>query len=433
MRLRDYQRDGANKIWQALQTKRSVCAVSATGSGKTVTFSAIARKWPGRVLVLVHREELLKQTPDDLDVRMIMTYRARGMEENPDLIIIDECHRGEFNPVFEAHPNAKILGFTATPVRLSKKNPLSDQYERLVVIKDTPELIAEGFLVKPRTFALQLGADDVARLKKANTGDFTGKSLDLVFGSDRLIKLTVEQWREKCQDRKTMVFAGTTKQAAQLRAAFQAEGVQVFAYDSVNNEANERVEIVEGFKAAAPGSVLINVGVFTEGFDCPSVDAIIFARSTASLSLFIQVAGRGARLFPGKKDFLLIDLGNNILKQSGEVNHGLWEDSRDWQRLFQGKRGSKSLGAPLYRFCDNCGQMEPVQVKVCGECGTPFPPPKPKQEASESAKVIELGKQKRGLRREQGLAKTYADLLKIEKERGYKNGWALHIWNSRKR
>ena len=62
--------------------------------------------------------------------------------------------------------------------------------------------------------------------------------------------------------------------------------------------------------------------------------------------------------------------------------------------------------------------MEPVQVKICGECGTPFPPPKPKQEASESAKVIELGKQKRGLRREQGAAKTYVDLLKIEKERG---------------
>ena len=377
-KLRDYQ-EGANRDLLPLLVKhKKVVAVAGTGAGKTVMMTRLISdalpKTKGKIAVFVDSIDLVKQTSeafqkqgiqhqritaktkviyDDFQVYIVMvqTYLSR-IKKTPDYLpgvtfcVVDECHIKTYNQLMEVYPEAYFLGYTATPVYMGKKESMSDYYNYCHVIKDVPDLIDMGALNPEKAYVTQLGANDLDKLKKSSTGDFTGSSLDLVFNSERIIDLTYAQWDERCRGIKTVIYASSIEHCKALTEYFTARGVNCRSQDSKNNSDAQRTGTVQWFREAKGEAVLINVATFVKGFDVPDIGAIILAFSTLSLSKFVQVCGRGGRLAEGKDSFILIDLGNNILKSNGKVNHGLWSDARDWKSLFEGKRAPATWKVP---------------------------------------------------------------------------------------
>ena len=82
---------------------------------------------------------------------------------------------------------------------------------------------------------------------------------------------------------------------------------------------------------AAPIQVLVNVDIFSEGFDCPDVEFVQLARPTLSLAKYLQMVGRGLRVAKGKKNCVIID--NVGLYRVFGLPSQVW----NWNAMFEGK------------------------------------------------------------------------------------------------
>jgi len=182
-----------------------------------------------------------------------------------------------------------------------------------------------------------------------------------------------------------MIFTSSTETNAIYAELFKDKNVKT--YDSVNNNSNEREGIVEWFRNT-PDAVLINTGCFTKGFDVCDVEVILMARATKSLSLWIQIAGRGARKTSKieKPHFTLIDGGNN------NAEHGIFSFDRDWKKIFFDKQ-RKSFLLDIYE-CEECGYNFEKKDKICPNCGAEIPEKEPPEEKEEKEFVIIGGKNK---------------------------------------
>ena len=83
---------------------------------------------------------------------------------------------------------------------------------------------------------------------------------------------------------------------------------------------------------AAPIQVLVNVDIFSEGFDCPDIEFVQLARPTLSLAKYLQMVGRGLRVAKGKKNCVIID--NVGLYRVFGLPSQVW----NWNAMFEGKR-----------------------------------------------------------------------------------------------
>lgn len=431
---REYQVKGYNDVLNALNNYKSAVYSLPTGGGKTFLFTMITKYFTKnlnkKVLVLCHRKELVKQTinsfarvgitseaiypkvkkphhKSEAYVGMIETINNR-LKSNPDffkdvgLVICDECHILVFNKVFDYFPNAKILGCTATPVLTQRETyykceycnreynelkechgielmewsrplTMSKFYDTIVLGPSIAYLIENGYLVKETSFIKKY--IDETKLSVGSDGDFTKKSQELAFDEDSAFNVVLN-YKELCLGKKTMIFTASTKTNTLLIEEFKKNGIEnVKSYDSRNNKSNERESITKWFECSADG-VLINTGVFTTGFDDPTVQAILMARSTMSLSLHHQIAGRGGRITDKifKDTFIYIDGGGNIAR------HLEWSDpSIDWERIFYkgvGEDKPKKQALDQITDCENCGMLYYKNTKVCPECGHErFTPP----------------------------------------------------------
>lgn len=432
---RPYQEQGYNDVLNSFNTYRKTLYFLPTGGGKTFLFTMLAKYFTQnlkqKVLVLCHRKELVEQTIEsfarvgvtseaiypkvrkphhksDAYVGMIETIYNR-LNDNPNffndigLIICDECHILVFNKVFDYFPNSKILGCTATPVLTQRETyfkcsrcdreynelkeccevelmewsrplTMSKFYESIVLGPSIAYLIENGYLVKETSFIKKY--IDETKLSVGSDGDYTKKSQEEAFDDDAVFNVVLN-YKELCFGKKTMIFTASTKTNLLLLDEFKKQGIEnVFAYDSRNNKSTERKKIVEEFKNSSDG-ILINTGVFTTGFDDTTVQAIIMARSTLSLSLHHQIAGRGGRITDKifKDTFIYIDGGGNIAR------HLEWSDpSVDWERIFYkgvGEDKPKKQSLEQITDCENCGMLFVKNTKVCPECGfeKEVPPP----------------------------------------------------------
>ena len=391
--LYPHQRDFLDEILQSLKINNSVCAQLSTGGGKTVVFTELVRILDSKTLILVDSEDLVNQTVDTfkkqgLDVGCILAGNKKHpqnqvivamvkslfnrVKKNTRLLndiqycVIDECHIWEFNKLFEFLPNAKRIGFTATPVRLkrykvdeeySELETMSMWYDDIVCGKPISWLMENGYLIPEKNEYIDF---DSSGLKIDASGEFTASSLKEVFQSESYTKALRKTFDTLCDGKKTMIFTSATETNLLYSKLFSDKNVKT--YDSVNNTPNERDDIVEWFKTT-PGAVLINTGCFTKGFDVCDVEVILMARATMSLSLWIQIAGRGARKTKKieKPYFLLIDGGNN------NETHGVFSFDRDWKKIFFDKQ-RKSFLIEMYE-CDECGYTFPKKDKICPNCG----------------------------------------------------------------
>lgn len=334
MALRPYQLNAVKAVHKEWNSgNKNTLVVMPTGTGKTIVFSQIVKDQVAKgekVLILAHREELLKQAADklkassgmesalekaantsigsglDVVVGSVQTLRQKSRLEKFSkdyfgTIIIDEAHHSaadSYKNILEYFNQAKVLGVTATPDRADMKS-LSDVFDSLAFEYKLPEAINDGYLCKIRTKTIPLKVD----ISKVHTlaGDFNpnelGQALDLYLEAiaDSIVK--------ECKGRKTVIFTPLVRISQRLNGLLKNRGIDTI---EVNGSSKDREKILKDFENGKYDA-MTNAMLLTEGWDCPSVDCIICLRPTKSRSLYAQIVGRGTRLCKGKDNLLILD------------------------------------------------------------------------------------------------------------------------------
>ena len=378
MQPRDYQVRGVNGIIKKIaEGYKRILFTLATGGGKTVILSHFLSRYLShykthRVVILVHREELMHQTHatlkasgiNNVSVKMVKTFINAAKKEliNYDLIVIDECHMGDHKRVFDYYDENIIIGFTATPIASTKKDPLKNYYQTIVTGVSINDLIKQGFLCPPIHYSAKNSVNK-KDLKKSG-GDYTLESLAIEYSKPKLIDAVVQAYEKYCRGKKTIIFNTTIEHARLVDQAFKLKG-----YNSRSLNEEDRKESLKWLKET-PDAILNNVSILTTGFDETSIQSVIFNRCTKSLPLWLQCCGRGARLHPGKESFIIIDMGDNI---KGE-GHDYWNAKHDWVYRFT-YPDIPGEGPPPMKECPNedCGAMIFMSATKCPYCGHLMP------------------------------------------------------------
>ena len=329
-----------------------------TGGGKTVIFSELAKKYiletGKRVLILTHRIELLGQTSamlseigvpnkiinskvKELDdsgdhwcfVAMVETLNNRLNDErigfeDLGLVVVDEAHYNSFRKLFKHFSKQVLLGVTATPLSSNIKLPLHDNYAELIVGESIGNLVEDGFLARAKTYSYDV---NLRALKVGINGDYTVSSSERLYGNFLMQEKLLYAYEEKAKGTKTLIFNNGINTSKQVQAMFEEEGYPCMHLDNTHSE-KERQDILEWFHKT-PDAVLSSVSILTTGFDEPTVETIILNRATKSLTLYHQMIGRGSRVLKNKKEFTVIDLGNNARR------FGLWDAHINWHDIFK--------------------------------------------------------------------------------------------------
>ncbi|MDJ1482698.1 DEAD/DEAH box helicase [Cytophagaceae bacterium YF14B1] len=390
--LRDYQEESIVKLAEKhLSGKKRVILCLPTGAGKTVTFAEITRRAlesisRGRVLILTDRIELLHQAASTLQkaglqagllsadsthmprnkvvVAMVETYYRRVKKgwSLPDLklIIMDEAHKGNFRKVIDLHKDLPMIGATATPIAASKFEPLNHYFEDIVVGTEIHLLIEAGYLSKPRYFAVPIEITAAT----GHDGEYKNTELYNDFNKSVLYHGCVTNWQTHAQGKKTLIFCVNIPHTVYTAKAFSEVSSQV-RYVTSDTLDQERQAILKWF-SGTDGAILVNCGILTTGFDEPSVECIILNRATQSLPLFLQMCGRGSRTTATKREFIIIDMGNNL------DEHGLWHEPRDWSYLFWTGKAQKTLNIAPTKKCPECHSIIALGCVTCEHCGFVF-------------------------------------------------------------
>ena len=350
--LRDYQIDICSRVSEAFEHHRSVMVQMPTGTGKTMVLAELVKqlmmKDEGvRILIVAHRRELIEQIKAtikrmkmdsrNITVESIQTISRRiaTIEFAPSLVVIDEAHHAlakTYKMMWETWPDAKFLGLTATPCRLNGKG-FTDLFDVLVQSWDIPAFIKEKWLstydfvsIKADSRTQQL----ISSLKKRGAdGDYQVKEMDAVLNKRPSIERLYNCVMEFARNRKGFVYAINIDHARSIAEYYQSQGVNAVAIDS-HTPVKERERIISSFRSGGL-QVLVNVDIFSEGFDCPDVEFIQLARPTLSLAKYLQMVGRGLRPSKGKKNCMIID--NVGLYRVFGLPSQIW----DWKSAFEGR------------------------------------------------------------------------------------------------
>ena len=360
IKLYDYQEDMKGRIEGELRLHRSVMAQMPTGTGKTYLLTAVIDSFVSnnpmeKVWIVAHRRELVSQI--DETVRKFHSYYASNtssllssvkamsiqwlmrhydeIEEEPGMIVIDEAHHAlakTYKEMWERFSNAKFLGLTATPCRLNGKG-FTDLFDILVQSWSVPEFISKGRLATYDFVSIK--SDGVTQRlidslqKRGADGDYQNKEMDMLLNKKPSIERLYQSLEEFGKDRKGIVYAINISHAQKITKVYQEHGVKAIAIDS-KTPATERQQDIEAFKKGDI-QVLVNVDIFSEGFDCPDVEFVQLARPTLSLAKYLQMVGRGLRVAKGKKNCVIID--NVGLYRVFGLPSQVW----NWNAMFEGK------------------------------------------------------------------------------------------------
>ena len=387
IKLFDYQEDMKERIEKALRLHRSVMAQMPTGTGKTYLLTAVIDSFVSnnpmeKVWIVAHRRELVSQI--DETVRKFHSYYASNtssllssvkamsiqwlmrhydeIEEEPGMIVIDEAHHAlakTYKEMWERFPNAKFLGLTATPCRLNGKG-FTDLFDVLVQSWSVPEFISKGRLATYDFVSIK--SDGVTQRlidslqKRGADGDYQNKEMDMLLNKKPSIERLYQSLEEFGKDRKGIVYAINISHAQKITKLYQENGVKAIAIDS-KTPATERQQDIEAFKKGDI-QVLVNVDIFSEGFDCPDVEFVQLARPTLSLAKYLQMVGRGLRVAKGKKNCVIID--NVGLYRVFGLPSQVW----NWKATFEGRlRYSRKKETPKERdFFLMYGKQETMPV-----------------------------------------------------------------------
>ena len=284
------------------------------------------------------------------------------IEEEPGMIVIDEAHHAlakTYKGMWDRFPKAKFLGLTATPCRLNGKG-FTDLFDVLVQSWSVPEFISKGRLATYDFVSIK--SDGVTQRlidslqKRGADGDYQNKEMDMLLNKKPSIERLYQSLEEFGKDRKGIVYAINISHAQKITKLYQENGVKAIAIDS-KTPATERQQDIEAFKKGDI-QVLVNVDIFSEGFDCPDVEFVQLARPTLSLAKYLQMVGRGLRVAKGKKNCVIID--NVGLYRVFGLPSQVW----NWNAMFEGKlKVGKRKETPKDRefFLMN-GEQDDIQI-----------------------------------------------------------------------
>lgn len=364
-----HQIEAKAKIFDAWSKYDSVMLQMPTGTGKTYLFTSLINDIINtyklahkdiKILIVAHRTELLDQISATLNKFGIAHGFIQGAREQYlwkrvqvgsimslltdknyynvcrqkfDYIIVDEAHHSladTYIRLFGLFPNAKKLGVTATPWRLNHESFLS-LYQYLIVSPQISWFINNNLLSDFDYVSIKQDSEVqklVDRSEVVSTGDFSNADLDNTFNNQRIRSKLYESYLQFVNGRKGIIYAINKCHAAKIAELYSSHGVKAMAIDC-DTPRDVRQEMITAFKNGEI-SVLVNVDIFTEGFDCPDVNFIQLARPTKSLSLYLQQVGRGLRIVEGKEKTIILD---NV----GLYNYfGLPDANRKWQYHFEG-------------------------------------------------------------------------------------------------
>ena len=313
--LRGYQQECVDTL-NSLE-HGSYLVVMATGLGKTVVFSAISSC--GRILILSHREELVRQPEKYYDcpfgieqakyhshgekvvsasVQSIVN-RLEDFSPNAfDIIITDEAHHAPaetYRRIYSYFTPRLHIGFTATPNRADKVK-LGEIYSEIVFERDLKWGIRNGYLSDIRCLQVDIGFD-ISKVKKTADDLNVNQLADVI--DDPVFNAKIAQTYREQAVGQTLIFAASVSHAKNIASLIKDAAV-------ITAETKNRAEIIEKFTAREI-PCLVNCMVCTEGLDLPLIETVMIARPTSNALLYSQMVGRGLRLYPGKKELLLID------------------------------------------------------------------------------------------------------------------------------
>ncbi len=369
--LRGYQLEAKKKIFSAWDDVDEVLYQMPTGTGKTRLFVSLIRDvlleglrqgTNPHILIIAHRTELIEQISSTLEsyglnhgvfagsmhakrdlrqrvqvasIQTITHQRNRQIaEEQPfNFVIIDEAHHAKattYLKLWDLYPDAKKLGVTATPWRMSGEG-FGDTFGRFIPSMSIKQFIAEGWLADYIYYSIK---PDSLLQRQINAitdtdidGDYTVDSLESIYDQDHIHAQLLENYLKFAHGKRGIIYSISRLHSKHICAKYASAGLRIVDIDC-STPAQERKELVQGFKRGDI-DIIVNVDVFSEGFDCPSIEFIQLARPTRSLVKYLQQVGRGLRK-NGDKECIILD---NV----GLYNRfGLPDRTRDWKRYFEG-------------------------------------------------------------------------------------------------
>jgi superfamily II DNA or RNA helicase len=450
--LRPYQIDTIHKARKSIISgNKSIIIQANCGAGKTIMAASIiesALAKGNKVVFLVHLRQLAYQALErftefgmgdkvgiimsgemthlsrPVQIISVQTYARRLEIEDPicvrwfreaDIVIYDECHSSlapTRKVILDMYKETSIIiGLSATPCR-SDQRPLGKIYQDIVTCSSIKELTEQGFLVPIRYF----GADQQPDLENIPivAGDYNQKVLGTRVNKVKLVGGIIDNWLRIAENRSTVIFATNVKHSLHIKEQFLKVGISIEHIDA-KTPPDEREEILNRFKSGET-KIVTNVGVFSEGADFPWASCVVLARPTKSLARYIQMAGRGARPFPGKENLILIC-------HSGAIEmHGFLDEKIEWTLEGKEKAFKKADREGKEKCLSQCRICKEIfsGTSVCPRCGTELQSFGKPIEAVD-AELVELKARK----------KTNRDLTNTDKRRlmgmltwmQYKRGW----------
>ena len=370
--LRDYQQFAKEEIFSKWNCVDNILYQMPTGTGKTRLFTSIIRDisiWGlrhninYRILIIAHRSELIEQSSRSLDkYRIKHGVLAGTMKDKRDLtqaiqvasiqtiihpanqcmiddlkfdfIIIDEAHHAvanSYQKLWEYCPDAKKLGVTATPWRMNNSGfaQIFDAYIPSMSIKD---FIQKGWLATYQYYSIPTSSELVKSIESIKEfdidGDYKNSALVEVCDTSKIRAQLYDSYEKNVLGKKGIIYSISREHSEHICLQYRNRGVAIENIDS-KTPAKVREKVIKAFRNGEI-DIIVNVDIFSEGFDCPDIEFIQLARPTKSLVKYIQQVGRGLRKNGDKKCIILDNVGMYS-------RFGLPDEERDWESFFYGE------------------------------------------------------------------------------------------------
>lgn len=425
--LRPYQQKAKKEIFESWDEVDNVMFQMPTGTGKTRLFTSIIRdinqyslskREAVKILIIAHRTELIDQIDESLKRYHVAhnviggsrkrkeendLVRVRSIKEialakklnekkfpvhvasiqtimhkrnlddakklNFQFIIIDEAHHAladTYMRLWKLYPGSKKLGVTATPWRMNHQS-FTDLFDKLVMSMPIKDFIKQGYLSPYVYYSLR----DESYIQKAidgieldKFGEYDEESLEEKMDIGKIRAQLLSSYQSLAKGKKGIIYAINKKHAKNICREFEDAGYRVVAIDSETPDA-DRKEMVKSFKKGEI-DIIVNVDIFSEGFDCPDIEFIQLARPTRSLVKYLQQVGRGLRITESKGHCIILD---NVGMYS---RFGLPDARRHWKYHFLGhdvedeeepnRSSSKRTGKPRNQdISEGTEDMELIQ------------------------------------------------------------------------
>lgn len=374
--LRPYQQKMKEDVYSLWDNMDNLMIQMPTGTGKTIVFTSVVRdiqRWcmvhspESKILIVAHRKELIMQascklkdiphgiimsgTKQDLyhmvQVASIQTFMSCRNYETMrhyrfDFIIIDEAHHSiasGYQKLWEMYPHSKKLGVTATPWRMNHCG-FRSLFSEIILSKPIEWFVNEHYLSNYDYISIRRNSETQKAVNSINRygvdGDYLEAELSNVFDCDHIRAELYKSYKKFAEGKKGIIYAIDRKHAANIKNLYATKGVSIAMIDGTT-PAEERADIIDSFKQGII-QVIVNVNIFSEGFDCPDIEFIQLARPTRSLTMYLQQVGRGLRISAGKEKSLILD---NV----GLYNRfGTPMANRHWRHHFNGSETSGEDG-----------------------------------------------------------------------------------------